>query len=76
LAQTEGVIAFVMLSIFAGFTSMIPFGITFSPILFEWWWHDVPFWEFSTFAWAVTGISMIANALILAALVLASRVKN
>ena len=60
----RGILAFIVLSFFIGFTSMIPFGTTFAPILFEWWWHDVPFWDFSTPAWVVTGISMAANILL------------
>ena len=48
---------------------MVPFGTTFSPILFEWWWHDVPFWRFSPAAWSVTGLSMIANLLILTVII-------
>lgn len=66
LSVFKGILAFIALSIFVGFTSMIPFGTTFSPILFEWWWHDIPFWDFTTPAWIVTIISMVANVLILA----------
>ena len=62
----KGIIAFIALSFFIGFTSMIPFGTTFSPILFEWWWHDTSFWDFTTVAWVVTGISMTANILFVA----------
>lgn len=72
----KGVLAFVALSIFTGFTSMVPFGTTFAPILFEWWWHDVPFWEFSTAAWVITGVSMVANVLLVVALLIKSRAKN
>jgi hypothetical protein len=61
----RGVIAFFLLSFFTGFVGMIPFGTTFAPIIFEWWWHDVPFWEFSTAAWSVTGFSMLANVIAL-----------
>ena len=73
LTILKGILAFIALSIFIGFTSMIPFGTTFSPILFEWWWHDTPFWEFTTEAWVVTGISMAANVLILAGITLSQR---
>lgn len=66
LTILKGVLAFIALSIFIGFTSMIPFGATFSPILFEWWWHDIPFWDFTTAAWVVTSISMAANVLLVA----------
>lgn len=76
LSFFEGVLAFVALSIFTGFTSMVPFGTTFAPIVFEWWWHDIPLWEFSTAAWIVTCISMVANILLMAAILLGSRVKN
>ena len=60
----KGILAFIVLSVFIGITSMIPFGTTFAPILFEWWWHDIPFWDFTTLAWIVTGISMAANLLL------------
>jgi len=76
LTVFKGVVAFVLLSLFTGFTSMIPFGTTFAPILFEWWWHDVPFWHFSTAAWATTGISMVANVLVLTAVLLEPRARN
>ena len=76
LTLLKGIAAFVALSIFAGFTAMIPFGTTFAPILFEWWWHDVSFWNFSTSAWVITGISMAANALLIIALLLRSRLRN
>jgi hypothetical protein len=72
----KGILAFVALSVFVGFTSMVPFGTTFSPILFEWWWHDARFWEFSTAAWVVTGVSMVANILLLAAVLLESRTRK
>ena len=62
----KGIVAFIVLGIFAGFTSMIPFGTTFAPILFEWWWHDIPFWDFTTPAWVITGISIVANVLLVA----------
>lgn len=71
-----GILAFVALSIFTGFTSMVPFGTTFAPILFEWWWHDVPFWGFSTAAWGITGISMVANVLLLSAALLESQAQT
>ncbi len=66
LTFIKGILAFFALSIFIGFTSIIPFGATFSPILFEWWWHDIPFWDFTIGAWTVTGISMTANVLLVA----------
>lgn len=69
----KGIMAFIVLSFFIGFTSMIPFGTTFSPILFEWWWHDIPFWGFTTEAWVVTGISMAANVILLAGIGLSQR---
>lgn len=69
----RGILAFVALSIFIGFTSMIPFGTTFAPLLFEWWWHDIPFWDFTTAAWVVTGISMVANVLLVAGIGLSQK---
>jgi len=68
-----GILALVILSIFGGFISMIPFGTTFAPILFEWWWHDINFWDFTTAAWVVTAISTVANVLIVAGLSLSQR---
>ena len=64
LSIFKGILASIILSIFVGFTSMIPFGTTFAPILFEWWWHDISFWDFTTPAWIVTGISLVANVLL------------
>ena len=64
----RGVVAFIVVLVFVGFVSMFPFGTTFAPILFEWWWHDILFWDFSTAAWVVTSISLIANVLIVAGL--------
>lgn len=66
LSIFKGILAFFVLSIFAGFASLIPFGTTFAPILFERWWHDISFWDFTTPAWIVTGISMVANVLLVA----------
>jgi hypothetical protein len=34
----RGILAFVALTMFAGLVGMFPFGTTFAPILFEWWW--------------------------------------
>jgi hypothetical protein len=62
----KGILGIVLLLIFCVTSSMIPFGITFAPIIFEWWFHDIPFWEFTTGAWVVTGISMTANILLIA----------
>ncbi|MCI1279629.1 MAG: hypothetical protein LKG23_11675 [Nitrospira sp.] len=64
LTFLKGILAFIVLGIFVSFTSMIPFGTTFAPILFEWWWHNIPFWDFTTSAWVITGISMVANVLL------------
>ena len=64
----KGILAFIVLSFFIGITSMIPFGTTFAPFLFEWWWHDVAFWDFSTPAWVITGISVTANILLVMAM--------
>lgn len=72
----RGIVAFALLLIFSGVAAMIPFGTTFAPILFEWWWHDVPFWSFSTPAWVVTGVSMLANVLVLLAILAESRQKE
>ena len=75
LGVIKGVLAFIFLLLFTGFVAMIPFGTTFAPILFEWWWHDIPFWDFSTGAWAVTTVSMVANCIIAAGILL-SRDEN
>lgn len=66
LSFLKGVLALILLFFFVSFASMIPFGTTFSPIFFEWWWHDIPFWHFTTAAWVVTAISMAANILLVA----------
>ena len=60
----RGIIVFIFSSMFIGFVFGIPFGATFAPILFEWWLLDVPLDSISTFAWVVTGISLVANLLI------------
>ena len=64
LSFLRGIIIFIIIAIFLGFLSGIPFGITFAPIIFEWWIFDAPLSSISTFAWAVTGISLVANLLI------------
>ena len=66
LTLLKGIVAFILLSLFSSVLTMIPFGTTFAPILFEWWWHDVPFWDFSTPAWIVTGVALVANVILLA----------
>jgi len=68
-----GVLAFVILSIFSGLILMIPFGAALTPILFEWWWHDISFWDFTTVAWVVTAISLVPNVLFVAGIRLAQR---
>jgi len=73
LSIFRGILAFVALAFFIGFLSMIPFGTTFAPILFEWWWHQIPFWDFSTAAWIVTAVSMVANILRVIGLMVSQR---
>jgi len=58
-----GIGIFILLSIFIGVVHSFPFGATFAPILFEWWWLDITFWNFSDMAWIITCISMVANTL-------------
>ena len=58
-----GIFAFIFLCIFIHITSKIPFVSTLSPILFEWFWHDIPFWKFTTAAWIVVGITVVTNIL-------------
>ena len=58
-----GIGIFILLSIFISVVHSFPFGATFTPILFEWWWLDITFWNFSEMAWIITGISMGANIL-------------
>jgi len=60
----KGILAFLGMLFFIGLVSMFPFGNTLTPILFEWFWHDIPFWEFTIFAWIVTGISFVANLML------------
>ena len=64
LTLLNGVIIFIVLCIFMAFLMGIPFGITFAPVIFEWWILDVPLGSISTFAWAVTGVSLVANLFI------------
>ena len=63
LGLLNGTLAFFGLCLFIGLTAIIPLGSTLAPLLFEWGWHDIPLWEFTTAAWIVTGISMFANVL-------------
>ena len=74
LSFFRGIIIFIIIGTFLGFVSYIPFGITFAPVIFEWWILDVPLSSISNFAWAVTGISLVANLLIV--LGFASREQN
>jgi hypothetical protein len=65
LSFLRGIIIFIIIAMFLGFLSGIPFGITFAPVIFEWWIFEAPLSGISTFAWVVTGISLIANLLII-----------
>ena len=56
-----GLIAFILMIFFVAFVQLFPFGTTLTPLLFEWWWHDRPFLDFSAPAWILAGISMAAN---------------
>ena len=42
----------------------IPFGMILTPILFEWLFLDIPFWDFSMFAWAVTFTITATNVMV------------
>jgi hypothetical protein len=61
LAIFQGIIMLVTIGAMYLYIGVIPFGLILTPILFEWLWLDIPFWNFSSLAWAVTGIAVIAN---------------
>jgi uncharacterized membrane protein YbaN (DUF454 family) len=54
----------------------IPFISLASPILFEWWWHDIPFWEFTDYAMYATYISIGSVLLVLVGSILSSKEYN
>ena len=55
----KGIAGFILLVAFICFTNFIPFGYSLSPILFEWWWLDIPFWEFTTPAIAISIANLV-----------------
>jgi hypothetical protein len=61
LAIFQGIIMLVTIGAIYLYIGVIPFGLILTPILFEWLWLDIPFWNFSSLAWAVTGIAVIAT---------------
>tara|TARA_B110000902_G_C13788588_1_gene391160 strand:- start:79 stop:456 length:378 start_codon:yes stop_codon:yes gene_type:complete len=61
LAIFQGIIMLVTIGAIYLYHGVIPFGLILTPILFEWLWLDILFWNFSSLAWAVTGIAVIAN---------------
>ena len=61
LAIFQGIIMLVTIGAIYLYHGVIPFGLILTPILFEWLWLDIPFWNFSSLAWAVTGIVVTAN---------------
>lgn len=64
LTILKGIGCLFVLAIFCWFLSIIPFGHSLSPILFEWWWHDIPFWEFSNLAWGISIANFVCIGLI------------
>jgi hypothetical protein len=64
LSFLKGIGCFFLLAIFCYFLAIIPFGHSLSPILFEWWWHDIPFWEFSKLAWGLSIANFVCIAFI------------
>lgn len=60
LTILKGIGCFICLAAFCFIVGLIPFGHSFSPMLFEWWWHDIPFWEFTTPAWAISIANLVA----------------
>jgi|TARA_B110000211_G_C13893794_1_gene470785 hypothetical protein len=57
----QGIIMLVTIGAIYLYIGVIPFGLILTPVLFEWLWLDIPFWNFSSLAWAVTGIVVTAN---------------
>ncbi len=73
LGLFSGLFAFVFVVLGMGLLSQVPFGTTLMPILFEWYWHDIPFWGFSAVAWILVCASMLGNILIFLGVYLDSR---
>ena len=62
----KGIGCLFILAFFCWIVSMIPFGHSLSPILFEWWWHDIPFWEFTTPAWVISIANLVCIVIVFA----------
>jgi len=66
LSAWKGIGCFFLLALFCGILSIITFGNSLSPILFEWWWHDIPFWEFTTPALVISIANLVCLVIIFA----------
>ena len=73
LSILKGIGSLICLAIFCYILGLVPFGHSLSPILFEWWWHDIPFWEFTTPAWAISIANLVAIVVIFAGVYLDSK---
>jgi len=52
-----------VLAVFCGLLMLVPVaGISFLPVLFDWWWHDIPFSEIGTIPWTLSFIVFIGLA--------------
>lgn len=69
----KGIVAFILIVLFVWVSNSIPFGASLSPILFEWWWHDIPFWEFSTLAISISIANLVALSIFFGGIFLESR---
>ena len=65
LTILQGIMMLVFIGTIYMYVGVIPFGLILTPILFEWLWLDISFWDFSLLAYAVTGITVIANTVLL-----------
>ena len=71
-----GILAFVLLSFFAGLIYKIPYiGQALLPVAWEWWWLDISINEVSGLAWVLAVLSL-ANEAILFFIVVRSGYKS
>jgi hypothetical protein len=65
LELPPGELVYVLIAIALGslILALIPFGLSLAPLLLEYFWHGVPFGQFSAGAILLTVLSLIASAI-------------
>ena len=76
LSIWKGIGCLFCLGVFCYICGLIPFGHSLSPIIFEWWWHDIPFWEFSKLAWGISIANFVCIGLIFLGVFLDEKTDN